>query len=142
MHSLLRIQKINPLHAEITSPVCLNVLNNDKGRSVFLNSTKGVNTVAVLEFKPEGGIRGNHYHLSKSETLYIIDGKMTLYYWEPDKPEIKEIIVESGHLITIKASLGHAYKAIEPTLAFEMGTHPYNPADTVYDYRIKDESSL
>lgn len=139
MKSLLRIQKVNPLNAEVASPVCLKIINNDKGRSVFLNSTESIYTAAILEFLPGAEIRGNHYHLHKSETLYIIDGKLILYYWLPGKPEVEETLVESGHLITIKPGLGHAYKAINKTLAFEMGTHPYDPADTVYDYQIMDE---
>ncbi len=139
MKSLLRIQKINPFNAEITSPVCLKIIDNDKGKSVFLNSTKSINTAAILEFLPNAKIRGNHYHLRKSETLYVIDGKMILSYWLPGKPDVEETLVESGHLITIKPGLGHAYKAINKTLAFEMGTHPYDPADTIYDYRITDE---
>lgn len=139
MKSLLHIQKVNPLSAEITSPVCLKIIHNDKGRSVFLNSTNSINTVAILEFLPGAEIRGNHYHLQKSETLYVIDGKLMLYYWLPGKPDVEETLVESGHLVTIKPGLGHAYKAINKTLAFEMGTHPYDQAETIYDYRIKYE---
>lgn len=139
MESFLHIQKINPLNGEITSPICLKVINNEKGRSTFLNSTQAINTVAILESKPGGEIRGNHYHFQKNENIYIIDGKIRLYYWLPEKPKIKEIIIESGHLITINPGLGHAYEALEHTLAFEMGSHPYNPADTIYDYRIADE---
>ncbi len=139
MNSLLSIQKLNPLNAEIISPAPLKIINDNKGRSIFLNSTKSINTFAILEIIPGAEIRGNHYHLHKSETMYIIDGKVTLYYWLPDKSEVEETLVESGHLITIKPGLGHAYKAINKTLAFEMGTHPYNPADTIYDYRMMAE---
>jgi len=140
INSLLQIQKLDPQHTEITSPVYLNIMSNDKGRSVFLNSTKSINTVAVLEFLPNAGIRGNHYHLTKSETMYIIQGKMKLYYWLPGQPDIEEIVVETGHLITLKPNLGHAYQALEYTLAFEMGTHPYDPTDTVYEQKTNTES--
>jgi quercetin dioxygenase-like cupin family protein len=140
IHTLLQIQKLDPKHTELTSPLSLNIFNNDKGRSLFLNSTKDIGTVALLEFLPSAGVRGNHYHLNKSETLYVIFGKMKLYYWIPNESEIKETIVEGGDLITIKPNLAHAYIAIEPTLAFEVGSLPYNPADTVYDQRITKES--
>lgn len=135
--SHLLIQEVNPFNAEVTSPVNLRIINNEKGRSLFLNSTESVNTVAFLEFVPDAEIRGNHYHLHKSETLYVIDGKMMLYYWFPGETDIGEVLLEKGHLVTIKPKLAHAYKAIEKTLAFEMGTHPYDPADTIYDYRIQ-----
>jgi hypothetical protein len=140
INTLLHIQKLDPQHSEITSPVTLNIFNNDKGRSVFLNSTENVGTVALLEFLPNAGIRGNHYHLSKSETMYIIYGKLKLYYWMPTEPEIKDAIVGCSELITIKPNLAHAYQALEPTLAFEVGSLPYNLEDTVYDYRITNES--
>jgi quercetin dioxygenase-like cupin family protein len=133
---LIHIEKLDPKHTEITSPVCLNIFDNEKGRSVFLNSTKDIGSAAVLEFLPGAGIRGNHYHLRKSESMYVIHGKMKLFYWIPNEPEIKEIIVERGDLITIKPRLAHAYVALEPTLAFEVGSLPFDPTDTVYDHRL------
>lgn len=141
MEPLLHIQKINHLNAEITSPICLTVMNNEKGISAFLNSTESINTVAILQSKAGSAVRGNHYHLRKNEIIYIIEGKGKLYYWLPEKVEIENVLVESGDLITIKPGLGHAYQAIENTLAFEMGSLPYNPADTINDYRIIGEES-
>ena len=97
--SLLRIQKVNSLNAEITSPVCLKIINNDKGRSIFLNSMKSIETLAILEFIPGAEIRGNHYHLYKTETLYIIDGN-TL--WQSDRSGNKQsrlLIAEGGCLM-------------------------------------------
>jgi len=134
--SLIQIQKLDPTHSEITTPVYLNIFDNDKGRSVFLNSTTDIGTAAVLEFLPSAGIRGNHYHLNKNETMYIIDGKMKLFCWIPSQSEIKEFIVERGDLITIKPQLGHAYQALEKSLAFEVSSLPYDPKDTVSDIRI------
>ena len=136
MEPLLHIQKVNHLNAEITSPICLTVMNNEKGRSVFLNSTQSINTVAMWESKAGSAARGNHYHLYKEEIIYIIKGKVRIYYWLPEKPEIENVIVEAGDLITINPKLGHAYQAIEDTLAFEVGNHPYKPADTINDYRV------
>ena len=136
MEPLLHIQKINHLNDEITSPISRTVMNNGKGRSLFLNSTQSINTVAVWESEASTAVRGNHYHLHKNEIVYIIKGKVKIYYWLPEKEEIENILVESGDLITIKPGLGHAYQAIDNTLAFEMGSHPYNPADTIHDVRV------
>jgi|GEM_PF-2789940 len=141
MEPFLHIQKINHLNAEITSPICLTVMNNEKGISAFLNSTQSINTVAILQSKAGSAVRGNHYHLHKNEIIYIMEGKGRFYYWLPEKVEIENVLVESGDLITIKPGLGHAYQAIENTLAFEMGSHPYNPNDTISDYRITGEET-
>ncbi len=137
MKNLLQIQKINPVDAEIVSPISLKILHNSKGRAIFLNSTESISTVAVVEYVPDGEVRGNHYHKNKREVLYIIEGKVKIYFWEPSSKEIEETILEKGHLITIEPNLGHAFKAIKPTLGFEMGSCPCNPDDTIYDFRIK-----
>lgn len=133
--NLLQIRKLNPHNDQITSPLVLNILNNDKGQSVFLNSTENIQLVAVLEFLPGATIRGNHFHKQKVENLYIIEGKLKLYCWLPDQPEIEEHILEAGHLITIQPNLAHAYEAIERTLALETGSRSYDPADTIVNLR-------
>lgn len=139
---LLKIQKLNPQHEQITSPLPLNLLKNDKGMSVFLNSTENIHMVAILEFLPHATIRGNHYHKQKTENLYIIEGKLKLYCWIPSHDEIQEHLLEAGQLITILPNLAHAYQAIERTLALETGSIPYDPTDTVYDHRITNEYLL
>ena len=138
---LVQIQKIDPVNGEIFSPIPLKNITNNKGKAVFLNSLQSVNTIAVLEFVPNAGVRANHYHHQRTESLYIIEGKLKLYVWLPNSPEIDERIVESGHLITVKPGLGHAYKAIDHTWALEMGFGAYNAAETVFDPRIGEDNA-
>ena len=101
MDHLLKIQKLNRNDAEIATPVCLRIIRNEKGSAVYLNSTETVKTVALLEFPPGGAARGNHYHHHKHESIYILSGRLTLFYWLPEGTEIKQVTVEAGDLITI-----------------------------------------
>lgn len=136
LENLLKIQKINKFNDEVFTPAHLKILHNEKGKAVFLNSTESIGTVAFLEFIPNTGIRGNHYHLKKREIMYIIEGKITVYYWLPQESKIDEVIVEAGDLLTFEPGLAHAYKALEQTFAIEMGSILYDPDDTIFDKRI------
>jgi hypothetical protein len=141
MDDLLKIQKLDCFEQEIIFPVPLKVLNNDKGRAVFLNSLDTIKTVAMLEFVPGAGLRANHYHHKRQESLYIMAGKLKLYYWLPHEPEIRHKIIESGHLVTILPGLGHAYEAYEHSCALEIGSRDFDPLDTVYDPRIPNNTN-
>jgi quercetin dioxygenase-like cupin family protein len=136
MEHLLQIQKFKLNDAEIAAPVCLKIIRNEKGNAVYLNSTESVKTVALLEFAPGGAARGNHYHHIKHESIYILSGRLTLFYWLPEGSEIKQVTVEAGDLVTITPQLAHAYKALEHSIAFEVGIGEYDLSDTVVDMRV------
>ncbi len=136
MEQLLRVQKLNRLDAEIFQPVCLKIRQDEKGRAVYLNSTASVNTVALLEFAPDGAARGNHYHHHKHETLYLFSGSLTLFYWLPGGSEIRERNLEAGDLVTIEPKLAHAYKALALSIAFEIGVGDFDLSDVIADKRV------
>lgn len=62
---------------------------------------------------------------------------MKLFLWLPNDPQsMREIIIETGDLITIEPNLGHAFSAIQRTFGLKMNAEIYDPADTVADDRI------
>lgn len=137
MKNLYQIQKLINLNTEITSPTHVKCIHDKKGNALYLKSPHSINSLAVLEFVPDSGVRGNHYHNTKREIIYIVDGMMKFYFWLPNKPEIEEIVVEGGDLITIEPKLGHAFAAMKKTFGLKIGIDPSNPHDTVSDERIR-----
>jgi quercetin dioxygenase-like cupin family protein len=136
MNDLFNITTLNPLNDEISSPISLRLMDNAKGSSIFLNSTESIHTVAVIEFPKGGEVRGNHYHKTKREYLYIMEGILQAYFWRPGEEIIQEIILNKGDFLTLHPNLGHAFKGIERTMVFELGNKGFDPLDTVYDPRI------
>jgi mannose-6-phosphate isomerase-like protein (cupin superfamily) len=105
----------------------------EKGDSVYINPEETIQFLSVIEFLPDKGLRGNHYHKHKNEILYIISGRVKAFYWRCNDPENKVTCIhEKGTKITIPPLIGHGFEALEFTLALEMTTTPFDSTDTYY----------
>ena len=104
-------------------------------------STDEINYLAYVEFPIDGKPRANHFHEEKIEYLYLIKGKVKLFYRRGGQPddEVQEITVEEGSLIYIQPGFAHAYITIETGLAVEFSPTSYETIkkDKVRDYVIK-----
>lgn len=88
--------------------------------------------LAYIEFKPSvSTLRGNHYHQSKVEVLYIISGLLRARYRDIDTGESTELLLETGDLVTIAPRCAHAYLPLEYSQAIELSAEAYDPADTI-----------
>ena len=104
-----------------------------KGDVAYINPESDVKFVGIIEFVPNTGSRGNHYHKQKNEILYIISGKLKATYWEPNNISNKiTVIHEKGDKITIPPLNYHAFEAIEHTTVLEITTTPFDITDTFY----------
>lgn len=67
----------------------------------------------VSKSKP-GVVRGNHYHLRKSEWFYVIQGKCRLYIKDirTGKKEIKTISDKQNIIVNINPNKAHAFKNV------------------------------
>ncbi|MFD0784910.1 cupin domain-containing protein [Micromonospora azadirachtae] len=92
--------------------------------------------LAYLEFRPDTGRpRGNHYHERRTETLYVIGGRLRAVYQDLESGERTEAILEAGDLVTVRPRCAHVYYACELSQAVELADEPYDPADT-YPYEL------
>lgn len=87
--------------------------------------------LAYLEFQhqPERG-RGNHYHLLKHETLYVIKGHLWACLHDIDTGEQMETPLQTGDMITMAPRCSHVFYPQEYTQAVEFSATPYDPTDT------------
>ncbi len=86
--------------------------------------------VALLEFKVGPGLsRGNHYHERKTESLYVVSGRLAARFADLDTGERFERELAAGDLVTVAPRLAHTYRALEPALAVELSPTPFDPAD-------------
>lgn len=95
--------------------------------------------VALLEFKLGPGLsRGNHYHEKKSETLYVVSGRLAATFVDVDTGERVERELAPGDLVRMAPRLAHTYRALEPAFAVELSPTPFDPADvTPFDLSAK-----
>ncbi|WDZ82440.1 cupin domain-containing protein [Micromonospora cathayae] len=85
--------------------------------------------VAYLELRP-GRPRGNHYHTRKTETLYVVSGRVRAVFHDLTSGRRSEAVLEPGHLVTIQPHCAHVFHALDPAQAVELADVPYDPADT------------
>jgi len=94
--------------------------------------------VAYVEFLPNASQpRGNHYHLAKTEMLYVITGHLKAVYKELDSGLTEARTLSSGDLVTILPGCAHVYYALEHTRTIEISDTRYDPADTL-PFRLDD----
>ncbi|WP_089017414.1 cupin domain-containing protein [Micromonospora coriariae] len=94
--------------------------------------------LAYLEFRPDATKpRGNHYHAHKTETLYLISGRVRAVYHDLDSGERARMTLEPGDLVTVQPRCAHVYYALEHSQAVELANRPYDPADT-HPYEVTE----
>ncbi|RGC69456.1 hypothetical protein C5N14_09285 [Micromonospora sp. MW-13] len=97
--------------------------------------------LAYLEFLPEAGRpRGNHYHAARTETLYVISGRLRGVFLDLDSGERVEALLEAGDLVTLAPRCAHVFQALERAQAVELADRPYDPADT-FPCAVSDAAS-
>ena len=95
----------------------------------------------ISKSKP-GVIRGNHYHLRKSEWFYVIQGKCKLVIEDIKTKKREEIIVDSKEniILNMASNKAHAFKNIGKgqmiLLALINEVFDKNDPDT-YPYELK-----
>ncbi len=88
--------------------------------------------LAYVEFQENASaLRGNHYHARKTETLYIIRGKLLAKYKDIETGEEFETTLETGDLVTISPGCAHGYLPLEYTQALELSPAVYDINDTI-----------
>ncbi|MBL9137862.1 MAG: hypothetical protein JNK85_18480 [Verrucomicrobiales bacterium] len=84
--------------------------------------------LAAIELH-EGGIRGNHYHLAKCETIYLITGALTVVAERRETRERVAIEMCAGDRIYISPGIAHALRITASGWAVEYAPDPLDVAD-------------
>lgn len=93
--------------------------------------------LAYLEFADKPAIaRGNHYHRSKDEYLYVLRGRLQATLQDITTHERATVIVETGDLVRIQPGCAHVYRPLSYTQALEFAPTPFDPGDT-YSYVLE-----
>jgi mannose-6-phosphate isomerase-like protein (cupin superfamily) len=93
--------------------------------------------LAYLEFlhKPDVA-RGNHYHLHKTESLYVLHGRLRTVFKDIETDEMQTVELQPGDIATIQPGCAHVFVPLEYTHALEFSPQPFDPDDT-YRYMLE-----
>ena len=84
-------------------------------------------------------VRGNHYHLRKTERYYVISGIIDLMLEDVASLERDKIRLSAGCFITVHPYVAHAFMSVAYSQVLEFSPAPYDPGDTKpYDLTGKD----
>ena len=94
----------------------------------FHDSELPIHYIAALELR-EGGVRGNHYHQTKVEHVYLMRGEIELIAEEMASGERAEVVMQAGDLAIIQPGVAHAFRVRQPGVAIEFAPTRFNPSD-------------
>lgn len=115
---------------EIEKPLNLGRAKRDHGESIFLNVEPVVKLLGILKFYPNIENSHGHIHHKRTEYIYILEGKLQGYFWDPYNPnDKKEVTLLPGCMVKINPGLAHGYKALELTTALEFSPNVFDHND-------------
>lgn len=78
----------------------------------------------------DGGVRGNHVHRRKDESIYLIAGGLRLVVEDPGTGERAELMLKAGDRVHIPPGIAHALQPVGDGHALEFAPDPLDPTDT------------
>lgn len=87
-----------------------------------------------LVFK-KGGATSLHFHMNKKETMYLVEGSISIKLVDPISTEKYEVVLEQGDSLLIPPGQAHQIVALEASVLHEFSTH-HEDSDS---YRITRE---
>jgi mannose-6-phosphate isomerase-like protein (cupin superfamily) len=94
----------------------------------FYDGDEPIRYIAFIELLP-GCPRGNHFHKTKEEFLYVIRGELSLVVQDVREARRDSVPLKAGDLAIIRAGIAHALLAATPGQAVEFSPARFNPAD-------------
>jgi uncharacterized cupin superfamily protein len=95
----------------------------------FYDANEGVRYMAFIELRP-GTVRGNHYHKTKEEWVYMIAGEAVLIVEDIHTKEREFVAVAKGDLAIIATGIAHAIKVEKVGQAVEFSSARFDASDT------------
>jgi len=89
--------------------------------------------IAYVEFAPTDApvIRGNHYHIRRSEYIYVVSGEVESYFLDLETGGRYEQVLRRGDLVLQKPGCVHAYVARAFATAIEYSPDALDLTDRV-----------
>jgi len=75
-------------------------------------------------------LRGNHYHLRKTERYYVISGRLELFLEDVASLQNEKIQLSAGNRITLHPNVAHAFMSLSYAQVLEFSPVSYDPGDT------------
>jgi len=113
---------------QATLPVLKRLMLTQGELAQFHDSDLSVHYIAALELR-EGSVRGNHYHQTKVEHVYLMRGEIELIALEMKSGERVEVVMQAGDLVVIQPGVAHAFRIRQPGLAVEFAGTRFDPSD-------------
>jgi quercetin dioxygenase-like cupin family protein len=85
--------------------------------------------IAMMELR-EGGVRGNHYHETKRELVYVISGRVELVVEDRSTRKRESLILQPGDLASIEPGTAHALKVLVSGCGIEFSPQTFDPLDS------------
>ena len=82
-----------------------------------------------------GAFRGQHYHLKKEESMYILRGSVQALFEDIDTQERKEHTLAEGTRVIILPRLAHKFVPLEFVQVIEFSPQPFDRTDA-YPYPL------
>lgn len=126
------VRRLPVVHGRPATPVL------DGGRIVLpagefaqvLNGGGGARFIAYLEFLAgPGRARGRHVHARRSETIYVIRGRIRARWADVASGARAARVLAAGELVQIAPGTAHVYEALEYSQALEFSETSFDPAD-------------
>jgi len=83
-----------------------------------------------LDSEKSKQMRGNHYHLRKTERYYVISGRLELLLEDVQSLQNDKIQLLAGNCITLHPYVAHTFKSLSYAQVLEFSPVPYDPGDT------------
>lgn len=89
----------------------------------------GIQYLAYVELV-ERAIRGNHYHKTKAEFIYVLKGRIQLTLEDLSTNEREATELVSGDLVFIPTMIAHAFETMESGHGLEFSPQSFFAEDT------------
>jgi dTDP-4-dehydrorhamnose 3,5-epimerase-like enzyme len=107
-------------------------LIQERGELVLLADGEEIRHITFFSLNPGPEyFRGGHYHKKKTETFYIVSGKLRIFLADVENLKQDVMEVTAGQKIMIYPMCAHKFQAIEPSQVIEYYSTPYDGKDDI-----------
>ena len=92
------------------------------------DSDQGIRYLAAIEIRA-GSVRGNHYHKTKEEWVYLLQGEVLVLIEDIQSRLRASVPLRIGDLLFISTGIAHLMRTVEPGQAIEFSPARFDPND-------------
>ena len=100
----------------------------------FFDGEEPVRYLAYIELR-SGNARGNHFHKSKDEWIYMLSGEAVLWVEDVETRQQDKLSLKVGDLAFVRTGVAHAIHVVQSGQAIEFSSARFDARD-IYKYPI------